>query len=221
MDWKSCLVGALFSLIIALFIHFIELKQKKLSYKIKTDCIISNKIKDIKGIEAKYNATEINHLYLSTITFKNIGNSIVEKTDFSQSDPISILTDGEFLFNEACNNTLPVFVNTETRKVCNKMILDFEFLSKKDTLLCTFVHTGNIEVSVTEKTAKLIDNKIIEKRNFFIRRMLYTLFQGLFTIIFCVGFFMYMNHKSMEMLFQYAVDCAIEIIESEYNITPK
>lgn len=48
-----------------------------------------------KKLEIKYNSTEIDNLYISRITIKNIGNSIIEKHDFA--NPISIFTHGQFI----------------------------------------------------------------------------------------------------------------------------
>ena len=67
--------GAIFSLLISLFFYFKGLNKKRLTYDIKTFCIISDKINQINGLDVKYNSTEIENLYSSTVTIKNIGNS--------------------------------------------------------------------------------------------------------------------------------------------------
>lgn len=195
-----CLVGivggAFFSLLISLFFYFKGLNQKRLTYNIKTFCIISDKINQIKGLDVKYNSTEIENLYSSTVTIKNIGNSIIEKNDFAPSCPISIYTDGKFLVDESngmnlfplnkANNVYPLFEVDENNGTCDKIIVTFDYLSKKEELTCVIFHTGNISFNGVLKDGKIItpiENEKRKKRNSLIYQIFLFIIGAIFTLL--------------------------------------
>lgn len=167
--------GAVFSLIISLVFFLVGLKRKKLNYNIQTFCLVSKKINQIKGLEVKYNSKEIENLYSSTITIKNVGNSVIEKQDVSPSRPFSISTNGVFLLNNindanlySSNKTNHVFTsfnvdesNNETRHI----ILNFEYIAKKEEWTYTILHTGDITFNGVLKDGKISN---IAKKEFFI-----------------------------------------------------
>lgn len=167
--------GAVFSLIISLVFFLVGLKRKKLNYNIQTFCLVSKKINQIKGLEVKYNSKEIENLYSSTITIKNVGNSVIEKQDVSPSCPFSISTNGVFLLNNindanlySSNKTNHVFTsfnvdesNNETRHI----ILNFEYIAKKEEWTYTILHTGDITFNGVLKDGKISN---IAKKEFFI-----------------------------------------------------
>ena len=167
--------GAVFSLIISLVFFLLGLKRKKLNYNIQTFCLVSKKINQIKGLEVKYNSKEIENLYSSTITIKNVGNSVIEKQDVSPSCPFSISTNGVFLLNNindanlySSNKTNHVFTsfnvdesNNETRHI----ILNFEYIAKKEEWTYTILHTGDITFNGVLKDGKISN---IAKKEFFI-----------------------------------------------------
>lgn len=157
--------GAIVSSIISLFFFLVGLKRKKINYNIQTFCLVSKKINQIKGLEVKYNSKEIENLYSSTITIKNVGNSIIEKQDISPSCPFSLSTNGVFLLNNfndtnllSSNKTNPVFVsfnidgsNNEVRHI----ILNFEYMAKKEEWTYTVFHTGDITFNGVIKDGKI------------------------------------------------------------------
>lgn len=184
--------GAIFSLLISLFFYFKGLNKKRLTYDIKTFCIISDKINQIIGLDVKYNSTEIENLYSSTVTIKNIGNSIIEKDDFAPSCPISISTDGKFLVDESngmnlfplnkANNVYPLFETNSDNTKNNKITIAFDYISKKEELTCSLFHTGNISFTGVLKDGKIIspdENRARKKRN----SLIYQIFLVLIGII--------------------------------------
>lgn len=161
--------GAIFSLLISLLFYYVGLKRKRLTYNIKTFCIISNKINQINGLEVKYNSNVIDNLYSSTITIKNIGNSIIEKQDFAPLCPLSVLTNGKFLVDESnginlfplnkANNVYPLFEINEDNGACNRFVIAFDYISKKEELTCSIFHTGEISVKGELKDGKFLNEE--------------------------------------------------------------
>ena len=159
--------GAIVSFIISLLFYFIGLKRKRLIYDVKTFNLISDKINQINGLEVTYDSKEINNLYSSTITIKNIGNSIIEKQDFAPSCPLSISTDGKFLVDQSnsmslfplnkTNSVCPLF-DIDDNNVCNHIIISFDYISKKEELTCSVFHTGNISFNGVLKEGKIFNN---------------------------------------------------------------
>lgn len=159
--------GAVFSLIISLIFFLVGLKHKKLNYNIQTFCLVSQKINQIKGLEVKYNSKEIENLYSSTITIKNIGNSVIEKQDVSPSCPFSISTNGVFLLNNfndtnlySSNKSNHVFASFNidgTNNETSHIILNFEYIAKKEEWTYTVFHTGDITFNGVLKDGKIIN----------------------------------------------------------------
>lgn len=82
--------GAIFSLIITIIFYIIGKTRKRISYNIKTSCLISSNTNKINDLEIKYNNKKIDSLYLSRIKIKNTGNTIIEKSDFSTTNPLTV-----------------------------------------------------------------------------------------------------------------------------------
>lgn len=182
--------GAVFSLIISLIFFLVGLKRKKLNYNIQTFCLVSKKINQIKGLEVKYNSKEIENLYSSTISIKNVGNSVIEKQDVSPSCPFSISTNGVFLLNNvndtnlySSNKTNHVFAsfnidesNNETRHI----ILNFEYIAKKEEWTYTVLHTGDITFDGVLKDGKISN---IAKKEIFIDNVSLSLIKTIIDIM--------------------------------------
>lgn len=125
-----CIAGILGGAIVSFFISYVfyfkGLTRKRLTYDIKTFSIVSNKINQIKGLEVKYNSTEIENLYSSTITIKNIGNSIVKEQDLVPSCPISLSTSGQFLNAKMeCIESQPVSKITKYNFILNLILTTY------------------------------------------------------------------------------------------------
>lgn len=155
--------GAFFSLIISLFFYLKSINKKQLTYEIQTICIVwVEKAQQINGLEIKYNSQETENIFYSTLTIKNVGNTVIEKNDLSPSHPLSIYTDGEFFINK-CNEVKPSFLNVNISpifktdgKSCNKMNIEFEYIPKKQKIICHIFHTGYIEVKGLLKDGKIV-----------------------------------------------------------------
>lgn len=168
-----CIMGivgsTIFSLIISLLFFFISKIRKRLAYEIKTTCIISNKIQQVKDLEVRYKSNEIENLYCSTITIKNIGNSIVKKQDLVPSCPIHILTSGQFLDAEpyykveVCQKkkiSKYSLSKQEINGVCKKIFFNFDYIPQKAIITYSLFHTGDIMFE-----GDLMDGKIISVDN--------------------------------------------------------
>lgn len=156
--------GAFFSLLISLFFYLIGLKRKCISYYIKTFCIISDKVNQITDLEITYHDNKLEDLYSSTIIIKNTGNSIIEYQDFIISDTPSLCTDGEFIINDTFNSDSTILNEKNNLKIIykndiniNQLNLNFDYIAKKEKIVLSFFHTGNIYFN-----GKLKDGKIIQ-----------------------------------------------------------
>ncbi len=168
-----CVMGISGSTIVSLLFYFIGKSRKNLTYEIKTTCIISNKIQQVKDLEVRYKSSEIENLYCSTITIKNIGNSIIKSQDLVPSCPIHILTSGQFLNAEPyCIDSLPKNKATvyslsqrETDGICKNIEFNFDYIPRKAIITYSLFHTGDIKLE-----GDLMDGKIIavdsQKNNF-------------------------------------------------------
>lgn len=65
-----------------------------------------NEVNLIDELEIKYNTHKIKSLYSSSIVIRNTGNSIIDKNDFALSNPLSFITNGEFLINSKNQSSL-------------------------------------------------------------------------------------------------------------------
>lgn len=144
--------GAIASFFISYVFYFKGLTRKRISYDIKTFSIVSNKINQIKGLEVKYNSIEIENLYSSTITIRNIGNSIIRQQDLVPSCPISLSTSGQFLNakmevieSHPANKKTQYNLSFENKNnICNYVKFDFDYIPKKAVITYSIFHTGNI-----------------------------------------------------------------------------
>lgn len=166
--------GAIFSLIISFIFYFIGLKRKRINYYIQTICLVSPRTNKIAELEVKYKSKYIEDLYTSTITIKNIGNSIIEKHDVSPSCPFSISTNGIFLLDNLKNTDLyssnktnhsHVFFDINSANdTCRNIIFNFEYIDKEEEWTYTVLHTGNISFNGILKEGKITNNTETEKR---------------------------------------------------------
>lgn len=88
--WSICFINILSS----------WTKRKTLVYNLTTTTLISKDTSKLENLKIKYNKSKITTLYSSTIEIQNTGNTIIEKTDFSISNPLAITTNGEFILDK-------------------------------------------------------------------------------------------------------------------------
>lgn len=144
--------GAITSFVISYLFYFKGLMKKRLTYDIKTFSIVSEKINQIEGMEIKYKSLEIDNLYSSTITVKNIGNSIIKEQDLAPLCPLSVSTSGFFLKAKSdCIVSQPVNKISQyalsfqgNEGTYNYVKLDFDYIPKKAIITYSLFHTGDI-----------------------------------------------------------------------------
>lgn len=182
--------GAIISFLISYFFYFRGLTRKCLTYDIKTFCIVSDKINQINGLEVKYNSNEIEDLYSSSITIKNIGNSIVKEQDMAPLCPITISTSGIFLnskneyiesrpTNKVSNYNL-MFNNNG--KIDNCVKFNFDYIPQKAIISFSLFHTGNITFNGDLMEGEIItpeENKKKQKH----KRLLWNIFTYTITLL--------------------------------------
>lgn len=178
MDWNSSalwgIIGLIGGIIVSSFFYFISIKRKSLIYDITTTTLVSKNVTQIENLRIIYNNKPISNLYTSTIKIKNNGNSIIERSDFAPSAPLSLKTDGQFLINSDtgtklltennCNSVYPL-IETDENGICKKTIINFDYISKKETISCTVFHTGTLSICGKLKDGKLKNNEKIFKIN--------------------------------------------------------
>ncbi len=154
---------------------------------------MSDKVNQIKDLEVKYHSNTIQDLYSSSITIKNIGNSIVKEQDITPLCPITISTSGMFLTNEyeyieshpinkISNYSLSFSSNG---KIDNCVKFNFDYIPQKAVITFSLFHTGNITFN-----GDLMDGEIItpdeNQKKQKIKRVLWNIFT--YTITFLISF---------------------------------
>lgn len=127
----------------------------KLSYDIITTPLISNNTTNIKDLNITYKEKPIYNLYKTTLKIKNIGNCIIEDSDFDPSMPLSLITDGEIIII----NESEIQIFTEENNPYKSGKIQFNYIAKKQTISYTIFHTtSSIWFSGTLKDGIIIDN---------------------------------------------------------------
>jgi len=164
--------GAIVSYFISYFFYFKSIKKKRLTYDIKTFCLVSDKVNNIEGLELKYNSVEIEDLYSSTITITNIGNSIIEEQDIVSSCPISISTSGHFLkakhdsINSYPKNKVTEYILSynENSDVCNYVEFNFDYIPQNAIISFSVFYIGDINFNGALKDGEIISPDAYEKK---------------------------------------------------------
>lgn len=167
MNINSNILWSLISIIASLSISYLfyklSLKKKSITYDITTSCLISKEIVDINGLSVSYNSSALESLNQSTIKIKNSGNTIIDKNDIAPKTPISISTKGKFLYNmptiQLSNDDDNIVLKFEVDEVgtCSSAIIDFDFISKKQTIEFSVLHTKNIKLNGRIKDGDIIE----------------------------------------------------------------
>lgn len=194
MNWNSSILWGIVGLIggglISSFFYFIGKKRMILSYDIITTTLVSCNATKIKDLNIQYKEKPIYNLYTSTLKFKNIGNCIIEPSDFAPSAPLSLITDGEFLISE--DTGTHIFTENDSNRVspimeinnnvCRKSTIQFDYIAKNETISCTVFHTGSVCISGKLKDGKL-KNSDEKSRIPFILSTIIAIISSLTTII--------------------------------------
>ena len=157
-----CIIGIAGGAIITIFNN----KRKRLTRKMFTVNLISEKVSSINGLEIKYNSQSITNLYSSTIQIKNTGNATINNIDIPKNRPLSIYTDGIFIIDKLNmqlpkpdnENDIHITFDKDKKGTSSSAIIDFEFISPRQVITITLLHTGNISLSKW----KIKDGKVLE-----------------------------------------------------------
>lgn len=164
-----CLIGIAGGAFVSLIFYLLGLKRKALIYNITTTTLISKDTSQLENLKIKYNKNKINTLYSSTIEIQNIGNTIIEKNDFSPSNPLAIMTDGEFILDkdgkikqgkESSSNIFFVLDDNKSQNSSKRAFIAFDYIPKKETISLFVFHTEPIHF-----TGKLKDGKMASRNN--------------------------------------------------------
>lgn len=177
VNWDSNLLWGILGLIgggLTSFTFFIlSNKTKRVVYQIKSNPLISDKLSQIMGLKITFMNEEIPNLISSTVIVANGGSDILELDDFADLSPLSIQTDGIFLVYDNVNSFITSVSNTTSgtnlRQTSSSEIqIHFDYWSKNDSNLFTFLHTGNLSLSGTLKKGKIIESVVFnKKKNFY------------------------------------------------------
>ena len=161
-----CIIGIIGGLIITIVFS----KRARLTRKMFTVNLISEQVSEINGLEIKYNSCPIKNLYSSTIQIKNTGNTTINNIDIPKKRPLSIHTDGIFIIDKL-NIQLPSSNNENDIHIIfdengdgqsSTAIIDFEFISPRQLITITLLHTGNISLDKWMiKDGKVLESKEI------------------------------------------------------------
>lgn len=164
-----CIVGIAGSAFVSFIFYLLGLKRKTLVYNLTTTTLISKNNSQLENLKIKYNKNKINTLYSSQIEIQNIGNTIIEKTDFSASCPLAITTNGEFILDkdgkikqdrESSNNISFVLDENNSQNTLKRAFISFDYIPKKESISLFVFHTEPIHIS-----GKLKDGKISSQSN--------------------------------------------------------
>lgn len=155
MNWDSSslwgIIGLTGGILVSYFFYFLGIERKSLIYNITTTTLISEDIAYIEKLNVIYNGKQIKNLYVSTINIKNNGNTIIEPDDFSNSEPLSFITDGELIYppdylSEIKSNDLFLLYEIGDNNICQKAIIHFDYISKNEAIFCEVIHTNSLSV---------------------------------------------------------------------------
>lgn len=164
-----CIMGISGGAFVSLIFYLLGLKRKILVYNLTTTTLISKDTSQLENLKIKYNKSKITTLYSSTIEIQNTGNTIIEKTDFSLSNPLAITTNGEFIldkddkikqYKESSNNISIIFDENNSLNSLKRALISFDYIPKKETISLFVFHTEPIHIS-----GKLKDGKITPQSN--------------------------------------------------------
>ena len=164
-----CIMGISGGAFVSLIFYLLGLKRKTLVYNLTTTTLISKDASQLENLKIKYNKSKITTLYSSTIEIQNTGNTIIEKTDFSLSNPLAITTNGEFILNkdgkikqgkESSSNIFFVLDDNNSQNSSKRAFISFDYIPKKETISLFVFHTEPIHF-----TGKLKDGKMTSRSN--------------------------------------------------------
>ena len=166
MDILTSLFWCIIGIIGGAIVTIVNNRRKRLTRKMFTVNLISEKVSSINGLEIKYNSQPIKNLYSSTIQIKNTGNITINNDDIPKKRPLSIYTNGIFVIdklnmqlpNPNNENDINVKFDKNEKGTASSAIIDFEFISPRQVITITLLHTGTISLGKW----MIKDGKILE-----------------------------------------------------------
>lgn len=210
-------------------------KRKRLTRKMFTVNLISEKVSTINGLEIKYNSHPIKNLYSSTIQIKNTGNATINNIDIPKKRPLSIYTDGIFIIdklnmqlpNPNNENDIHVSFNKTEKGTSSSAIIDFEFISPRQLITITLLHTGTISLGKWMiKDGKVLEsNEILDENDaqihsFFSKHSLLYILAIIISLIIipCLSVFFFSTTKLNDLKFEnYNMQDHIKELENNNN----
>lgn len=173
IDWNSNALWGIISVIsgflFSLLFYLIGKKQRKILFQGFLDPITNDDNYIINIFLNKYKNIKIDSLRKSTITIKNIGNTTIEKDDFSINSPLRIITKGKILSDYRDINKVLCKTNTInwtfkplSEKDPSTLIIDFEYIPKKGEISFSIIHTDYIYIGGVLKEGKIIIQQTIK-----------------------------------------------------------
>lgn len=168
-NWFWCICGILggggLSLSISYYFHFISLKEKCISYRIKTSPIKIDTKKQILNFKINLKKSKI---YSSNIIIRNVGNMDIEKNDIVPNCPITIsakkIITYKIISNYYSNVTSTINYDVkENDEIVDNISLNLDYLAKNDTINCSCLHTGEIYAYALLKNGSFFESNIITK----------------------------------------------------------
>ncbi len=165
------IVGILLGFLGSLFFYLKGKKNKRLVYNTETTVLISESLSNYENLKILYNNEDIKTLNSTNIKIKNIGNDIIETSDFVPAEPIIIKTSDHFLLQDVSKYNIN---SSNSKNRVNLTYIDeshiqvsFDFLSPKDEIQITVLHTGQISMTgdLKQGSVKNYSSKKYEKEN--------------------------------------------------------
>ena len=212
-----CIMGIAGSAIISLIFYLLGLKRKTLVYNLTTTTLISNNTSQLENLKIKYNKNKISTLYSSIIEIQNIGNTIIEKTDFLPSNPLAITTNGEFILDKngkikqdkESSNNISFILDDDCQSSLKRAFISFDYIPKKETINLFVFHTEPIQISGKLKDGKMSPQNTNSNINIFI---IVTIIGAVASILGCLVGYVYSEQQIDKQM-----QDVIHYIESNYE----
>lgn len=173
MDWNSSILWGIISIIASVFwgyfFYKLSTKKREITCNFDTTCIIHKEANQINSLNINYNSLKIQELNSSNIIIKNTGNTDINIEDVASKSPLKFTTDGIFILDEEINNELhqkygdnkfKLYFETEKSGTCSTIIIDFDSILKKQSIIFSIKHTSDIHIE-----GRIKDGDIIETKN--------------------------------------------------------
>lgn len=137
------LVLAVLSIIISIFLFRKSRKSKKPLFDKRSINVISERIKNIGGIQVNYKGENIDNLTVTKIAFWNGGNETLNESDQAPTDKLRIELNREYRVLEAEVIFQSDKTNNITIEHLSKEIgISFDYLDENQGGIIKFTHTG-------------------------------------------------------------------------------